>query len=384
MLLDSDDPYGLSARNDDPNLQARIDGYWDSRSRGYNHATTLLLRNTSYYDALFDSIIPPGRRGRVLDVATGCGHMAVVAARRGHDVTAIDTSERMLYYAQRFSDKENLGIRCVRMDMNRLSFEDESFDMITADSALWLSADPVKALRSWVSVLKPGGHLVIMDSNYHLARHDPDYGRFFEYRDMIGVEPKGVYGRTNIDEVDMDVIHRITPELPLCHYRRPAWDVSALLGLGMGISRLECTDDNPYRAMFSSGYLNLPMDYTLVAVKPLRSAPAAVAEPVTPDLLDRIRPDPLVLKRAKAISNPNRMTVLNILAVSDTNVSGLSEVSGLSAPLVSQALKALKEAGLIGSYRCGKEMYYHLSDPEAVMTVIDAMKRFPAIPEEHD
>lgn len=384
VLVDSDDPYGLSARNDDPTIQERIDGYWDSRSRGYNHATALLLKDTAYHDALFDSLIPPGRRGRILDIATGCGYIAVIAARRGHEVTAIDSSEKMLYYAQRFSDKENLGIRCMRMDMNKLSFEDESFDMITADSALWLSYDPMKALRSWISVLKPGGHLVILDSNYHLARHDPDYGRFFEYRDMVGVEPKGVYGRTNIDDVDMDVIHRITHELPLCRYRRPAWDVSALLGLGMEITRLECTDDNPYRAMFSSGYLNLPMDYTLVAVKPLRSTFTVVAEPVTPDLIDRIRPDPAVLKCAKAMSNSNRMTILNILAVSDTNVSGLSEISGLSAPLVSQALRALREAGLVESHRCGKEMYYHLSDSDAVMAIIEEMRRFPSILEKND
>lgn len=384
VLLDSDDPYGLSARNDDPSIQDRIDEYWDSRSRGYNHATALLLKDTAYYDVLFDSLIPPGRKGRVLDVATGCGHMAIIVARKGHDVTAIDTSEKMLYYAQRFSDKENLNIRCIRMDMNKVSFEDESFDIIIADSALWLSYDPVKALRSWISVLKPGGYLAIIDSNYHLACHDPDYGRFFEYRDMAGVEPKGIYGRTNIDDVDMDVIHRITCELPLCRYRRPAWDVSALLGLGMKIVRLDCTDDNPYRAMFSSGYLNLPMDFTLVAVKPLPSASVAIAESVTSDLIDRIRPDPVVLKCAKAMSNTNRMLVLNILAVSAMNVSELSDFSGLSAPLVSQALKTLKEAGLVESHRCGKETYYHLSDPEAFMTIIDTMKRFPSIPDEDD
>ncbi len=69
VLLDSDDPYGLSARNDDPTIQERIDRYWESRSRGYNHVITLLLKNTAYYDALFDSLIPPGRKGRVLDIA---------------------------------------------------------------------------------------------------------------------------------------------------------------------------------------------------------------------------------------------------------------------------------------------------------------------------
>lgn len=367
MHYESDDPGSFSIRSDDPSLQEQLDRYWDSRSRGYNFATHHILGKTSYYDELIDSLIPSGMSGKVLDIATGCGEMAIVAARKGHSVTAIDTSERMLYHARKNADKENLDITCMRMDMNEVNgFEPRSFDLVIAKSAIWLLRYPVKAIRDWADLIKPGGKMLIIDSNFYLGHFDTDYRRLLEYWEMQKKESSGVYGITNIDRVDTVTIHRLAESLPVCHLRRPGWDVSVLLGLGFCDIKVNCTDKNPYRAMFDAGYLYLPMDFTIVASVPAnfekRSFDGTEFHAKVP--MECIEPDPGFIERLKAMGDSNRMRILSILYISDMNVKGISEITGMSMPHVSYNLRVLKDAGLIEGYRSGKEVYYKISDRE--------------------
>ena len=69
-----------------------------------------------------------------------------------------------------------------------------------------------------------------------------------------------------------------------------------------------------------------------------------------------------LLAALKAVADPSRLRLLAISAKSALSVSELTEIMGLSQPIISRHLKLLFEAGLLDRFREGKSVYYRLSD----------------------
>ena len=65
----------------------------------------------------------------VVDVGTGSGRAALVLARGGARVTAIDASEQMLEVARRRAAEDTVKIKFLRGDAHALEFGDRSFDV---------------------------------------------------------------------------------------------------------------------------------------------------------------------------------------------------------------------------------------------------------------
>jgi SAM-dependent methyltransferase len=65
----------------------------------------------------------------ILDVGTGTGRAALLMARGGADVTAVDASEQMLEVARRRAKEERAQIRFQRGDAHALPFHDKEFDV---------------------------------------------------------------------------------------------------------------------------------------------------------------------------------------------------------------------------------------------------------------
>ncbi len=63
----------------------------------------------------------------------------------------------------------------------------------------------------------------------------------------------------------------------------------------------------------------------------------------------------------KAISDPTRRTILNLLKKSRLSAGGIAEHFDMSLPAVSKHLNVLKEADLIRDCREGKYIYYELN-----------------------
>ena len=64
---------------------------------------------------------------------------------------------------------------------------------------------------------------------------------------------------------------------------------------------------------------------------------------------------------AKALSNANRLEILEVLAQGEHSVDALSRVSGLSVANTSQHLQQLRQAGLVTSQKQGQKVIYRLS-----------------------
>lgn len=105
----------------------------------------------------------------VLDVATGTGDFAILAARRlgteGLHITGVDISEGMMQVGR--EKVRQLGLEHVisfrREDCTQLSFDDASFDAVTVAYGVRNFQDLDAGLREMCRVLRPGGHLLVVE-----------------------------------------------------------------------------------------------------------------------------------------------------------------------------------------------------------------------------
>lgn len=75
----------------------------------------------------------------------------------------------------------------------------------------------------------------------------------------------------------------------------------------------------------------------------------------------------------KAVSNPNRLELLEILAQGERCVEDMVRQTGLSTANVSQHLQHLRRAGLVLSRKQGLQVFYRLSGDD-VVTLIHSMR----------
>ncbi len=98
---------------------------------------------------------------RVLDVATGTGHAALAAARRGAHTTGIDYVTELVDIARRRAAAEVLDVDFVEGDAEDLAFADGSFDVVLSAIGVMFTADHARAASELVRVARPGGRIAV-------------------------------------------------------------------------------------------------------------------------------------------------------------------------------------------------------------------------------
>jgi rhodanese-related sulfurtransferase len=76
---------------------------------------------------------------------------------------------------------------------------------------------------------------------------------------------------------------------------------------------------------------------------------------------------------SKALANPHRLELLDVLAQCERTVEALAEETGLTVANASQHLQILRAAHLVEARREGVSMYYRLTD-DSVFTMWQAMR----------
>lgn len=147
-------------------VQARITGFWSAIAAGYDaHPGNIAPPGSEEYREwvkALTELLPPAP-AEVLDVATGTGFAAMIAAEIGHRVTGLDLSEPMLEVARGEARRRGLAIRFVRDDAVAPGFPEASFDAVLSRHLIWTLRDPGQALGAWRRLLKPGGRMVAVD-----------------------------------------------------------------------------------------------------------------------------------------------------------------------------------------------------------------------------
>jgi ubiquinone/menaquinone biosynthesis C-methylase UbiE len=97
---------------------------------------------------------------RVLDVGTGSGLVAIVAAQLGAHATGIDPTSELLAKAKDNAAIAGCGeIEWLEGTAETLPFPDASFDIVLSQYAHMFSPQPEAAAREMLRVLKPGGRI---------------------------------------------------------------------------------------------------------------------------------------------------------------------------------------------------------------------------------
>jgi ubiquinone/menaquinone biosynthesis C-methylase UbiE len=106
---------------------------------------------------------------RALDIGCGTGSLAIACARRGAQVTGIDTSPQMLDIARRKVEQAGLTDSIALLQMSAIEldegFEPESFDTIMSSLTFSELSDDEQCfvLRQCRRLLKDGGRLIVAD-----------------------------------------------------------------------------------------------------------------------------------------------------------------------------------------------------------------------------
>lgn len=130
----------------------------------------------------------PGERW--LDVATGTGAVARLAARAGADVTGLDLAPALIDTARRRAEEQGLDVRFDVGDAENLPYDDESFDVVVSSIGIMFAPDHAAVARELARVCRPGGRL-------GLANWTPDSGVADMFRVMGPFQPPSVAGAGN-------------------------------------------------------------------------------------------------------------------------------------------------------------------------------------------
>ncbi len=128
----------------------------------------------STYDLTFGPTLHPGRLeaiermgiksgDRILEVGVGTGINTSLYPPKCH-VTGIDLSSSMLEKARERVAREGLrNVRLIEMDASRLTFADDSFDIVYAPYVISVVPDPVQVVREMRRVCRPGGRIIVLN-----------------------------------------------------------------------------------------------------------------------------------------------------------------------------------------------------------------------------
>ena len=153
--------------------QETVNAYFQSRLSKWNniYASDCLSgeiyrsRQATVLEWIDGLALEPG--SRILEVGCGAGFLSIALAQRGFRLNAIDPVEAMVKLAsQHAADAQvtnqlSLGLG----DVNSLSFEDSTFDLVVALGVIpWLER-PEQAMQEIARVTRPDGYVILTTDN---------------------------------------------------------------------------------------------------------------------------------------------------------------------------------------------------------------------------
>lgn len=136
-----------------------------SRYDTLNHCMSLDIDRSWRRKAI--NQLAPFSPKEILDIATGTGDFAIQTAKMLRPVRLVgaDISEGMMNVGREKVAREHLDniISFAKEDCMQLTYADESFDAVTAAFGIRNFADLDQGLREMCRVLRPGGHLSVVE-----------------------------------------------------------------------------------------------------------------------------------------------------------------------------------------------------------------------------
>lgn len=120
--------------------------------------------------------IDPSPEARVLEVATGPGHVAFGFADMCHTVVGIDLTEALLTIAEQTRQERGLdNVHFQKGDAENLPFNESAFDIVVCRLAFHHFEDTSSALQQMAQVCRPNGTVTVADL---VVSEHPNRGKY--------------------------------------------------------------------------------------------------------------------------------------------------------------------------------------------------------------
>lgn len=201
-------------------VKQQVAAHWGRRAAHFDEDFGHSIRTAAEraaWDRILDLVVP--RRPALdaldaLDAGCGTGFLSFELAGRGHRVTGVDFAPAMIAEARRKATERARSVRFEEADAELLPFSPASFDLVISRHVLWTLPHPEAAIDEWKRVLRPGGRLVIVDSQLdggstpptaQNARTSPEYAAIGDRLPLLGGRPReqieallNVHGLVNV------------------------------------------------------------------------------------------------------------------------------------------------------------------------------------------
>ena len=152
----------------DVTTQAEVTAYWSARAPAFDGVASHVAQGSIWRDVLAAAFGAKGSRD-VVDLGTGTGACALIAASLGHRVRAYDGSEGMLAVARAAAEAAGLAVTFEAAVIDKAAIEPASADIVTLRNVLWTLERPMAALEQAHRALRPGGMALVSDGLWSVA-----------------------------------------------------------------------------------------------------------------------------------------------------------------------------------------------------------------------
>jgi SAM-dependent methyltransferase len=126
--------------------------------------TTWMAGNYDYFSRFIESSaveflshLPLHAGDRLLDVACGSGQLALLAARKGANVTGVDIAANAIEAARGRAGSEGLAVQFDEGDAEDLPYGDQSFDIVATIYGAMFAPRPERVAGELIRVCRGGG-----------------------------------------------------------------------------------------------------------------------------------------------------------------------------------------------------------------------------------
>jgi len=181
-------------------IKQQVATHWDRRAahfdEDFGHSIKTPAERAAW-DRILDLVLAGSDALLALDVGSGTGFLSFELAARGHRVVGVDFAPAMIAEARRKAAATGASVRFEEADAERLPFAAGSFDLVMTRHVLWTLPHPEAAIDEWIRVLRPGGRLAVVDSQFSVvlptgenARSSHEYAAIGDQLPFLGGRPR--------------------------------------------------------------------------------------------------------------------------------------------------------------------------------------------------